>query len=442
MRALAVLLTWSIILLVLASPTVAVEGTALLVEIDGAITSSTDDYISEAVATAEEGGYDVIVITLNTPGGRLDETFSIIESIENTNIPVIGFVYPHGATAWSAGTLILISTDIAAMAPSTVIGSMQPVEISGEGAQPVNDSKVIKALVSYAKVRAKKHARNETAVEQFIVSNLNMDAREAVEYGVVEYVVEDVPSLLREVDGSEVKGQTLHTAGARVVSFEPSLRTSLLAILSDPLLYSILLLIGIYSLIFGLTNPGAGAEIGGMICIALGLIGMGFDVSIAAVFLLILGVALILFELSTPGHGIFAVAGLICTTVGLVLLVPMGYPDQLISPEFTRTLLLSILLPALAVGGLFVFAAYKVAQVQRKKPLMNMGPSGERARVVTSIPPGGSGFVSLHGEYWKATSTVGAAKGDEVVVVERRGAILVVEPSKEEKNEEDTYGKS
>ncbi len=435
MRALAIILAWSVLLLLLACPAVAAGDRALLVEVDGAITSATDDYISEALTTAELGGYDTIIITLNTPGGGLDETFSIIGRIETTDIPVIGFVYPQGAAAWSAGTLILISTDIAAMAPSTVIGSMQPVQVSGEGAEPVNDSKVINALVSYSNVRAKKHARNESAVEQFIVSNLNLNAAQALEYGVVEYIAEDVDSLMQSVDGAEAKGQTLTTARASVEKFEPSLRTHLLIILSDPLLYSIMLLIGIYSLIFGLMNPGVGAEIAGLICIALALIGMGFDINVAGAFLLILGAGLILFELFVPGHGIFAVVGLICTTVGVVLLVPMGYPDQLISPEFTTSLLVSILLPALALGAVFLFAAYKVAQVHRKKPVMDMELHGERAKVVVPIPPGGDGFVRVRGEYWKATSLVGAANGEEVVVVERDGAVLVVEPAKKEEKE-------
>ncbi|MHC1593531.1 MAG: NfeD family protein [Methermicoccaceae archaeon] len=435
MRALAVVLAWSVLLLLLACPAVAAGDKVLLVEVDGAISSATDDYVSEAVSTAEFGGYDAIILTLNTPGGGLDETFSIIERIEGTDIPVLGFVYPQGATAWSAGTLILISTDIAAMAPSTVIGSMQPVQVSEGGAEPVNDSKVINALVSYSNVRAKKHARNESAVEQFIVSNLNLNAAQALEYGVVEYVVEDVDSLLQVVDGAEAKGQTLSTSGATVVHFEPSLRTQLLIILSNPLLYSILILIGTYSLIFGLMNPGVGAEIAGLICIALALIGMGFDISVAGAFLLILGAGLILFELFVPGHGIFAGVGLICTTVGIVLLVPLGYPEQLISPEFTTSLLVSILLPALALGAVFLFAAYKVAQVHRKKPVMDMELHGERAKVVAPIPAGGEGFVSVRGEYWKATSTLGAAEGEEVVVLERDGAVLAVEPAKKEEKE-------
>ena len=196
---------------------------------------------------------------------------------------------PESGKAWSAGTLILMGTDIAAMAPYTVIGSAQPVKMSAEGTVPVEDDKIINALVKFSVETARKHGRNETFAEEVITKNRNLNDEEALEYGVIEYRASSIPDLMAQVDGENVKGRNLQTANAEIETYEPPFHLLFLKIISNPILSSLLLTIGLYGIIFGISNPGAGAEILGIIAIVLGLIGTGFDINIAAFFLILVG---------------------------------------------------------------------------------------------------------------------------------------------------------
>ena len=235
------------------------ENKVLVLEISEAITPASDDIIANAIAKAENEGFEALVISLDTPGGGLEETQTIIKTIENTTIPVIGYV-PEGGKAWSAGTLILMGTDIAAMAPFTVIGSAQPVQISAEGTKPIEDEKIINALVKFSVATASRHGRNETFAEEVITKNKNLDAQEALEAGVIEYVAPSTPDLLTQINGQVVKGKILRTESASTENYEPPFSLGFLGLISNPILSSLLLTIGLYGIIFGISSPGAGAE--------------------------------------------------------------------------------------------------------------------------------------------------------------------------------------
>ena len=234
------------------------QGSVMVVALDGAITPASDEIVAEAILQAEALGCEAIIITLDTPGGGLAETKEIAGLMERTSLPVIGYVYPSGATAWSAGTILLLASDIAAMVPGTIIGSAQPVQIGPMGTEAVNDSKVINAVVALAEERARINGRNVTAAREFVTKNLNLNAEDALEFGVIEFISPSIEALLEEVDGVVAKNRTLATSGAEIVHFQPGLRLQILSILSDPLLAGLLLIIGLYALIFGLSNPGLG----------------------------------------------------------------------------------------------------------------------------------------------------------------------------------------
>ncbi len=157
----------------------AADAKVLVVELKDTITPASDDIVSEALDNARNENAEALIIILNTPGGGLDETKRILEHIDASPVPVIGYVYPKSATAWSAGTLILLGTDIAAMAPVTIIGSAQPVEVTAEGMKPVTEEKVINAVVALAEEKARQHGRNVPAAGEFITKNLNLDAEQA-----------------------------------------------------------------------------------------------------------------------------------------------------------------------------------------------------------------------------------------------------------------------
>ena len=165
------------------------SGPVLAVELQGPITPASDDIVAAALQEAEAGGFQAVMLLLDTPGGGLTETYEIQRQMEETEIPVIAYVYPAGAAAWSAGTLILISSDVAAMAPHCIIGSAQPVRLSALGeAEPINDSKTTNAIVALIEEKARAHGRNTTAAKEFVASNLNLNADEAKNYGVIEYI--------------------------------------------------------------------------------------------------------------------------------------------------------------------------------------------------------------------------------------------------------------
>lgn len=399
------------------------EEKVLVLEIAGAINPASDNVIVDAIEKAENEDFEALVISLDTPGGGLEETQVIIKEIENTSVPVIGYV-PESGKAWSAGTLILMGTDIAAMAPFTVIGSAQPVQMSAEGTEPIEDEKIINALVKFSVSTAKKHGRNETFAEEVITKNKNLDAEEALASGVIEYVSPSIPDLLDQVDGEEVKGKTLETENARTETYEPPFPLAFLRLISNPVISSLLLTIGLYGIIFGISNPGAGAEIFGVISIVLGLIGTGFDVNIGAIFLIIVGVGLMLLEIQSPGFGVFGIAGLVSLVIGSIFLVPMG-AENIYTPEFRRTLTLTIVTPTIVFGLFLVFAVYKVAESRKKKPVIG-AIIGDSARTIEAIGPDKPGFIRYSGEYWQARSEEEIEKGEKVEIIGKEQEVLVV----------------
>ena len=399
------------------------DNKVLVLEISGAITPASDDIIANAIAKAENEGFEALVISLDTPGGGLEETQAIIKTVEKTTVPVIGYV-PEGGKAWSAGAFILMGTDIAAMAPFTVIGSAQPVKISAEGTKPIEDEKTINALVKYSVATASKHGRNETFAEEVITKNKNLDAHEALKAGVIEYVALSIPDLLTQINGQVVKGKILRTESASIENYEPPFSLAFLGLISNPILSSLLLTIGLYAIIFGISSPGAGAEVFGVIAIVLGLIGTGFNINVSAIFLLIVGIGLLILEIKISSFGILGFAGLISLIIGSVFLVPMG-SENIYTPEFRRLMTLTVIAPTIVFGLFLVFAIYKVTEIRKKKPVIGT-IMGETARTIDPLGPGKSGFVRYNGEYWQARSGEEIEAKEEVVIIGKEKEVLLV----------------
>ncbi len=426
-----------IILFTLLCATYSAEADRLIaVKIEGTITAMSSEVIDEALKEAESLNTPLLIL-IDTPGGNLDATMKIIDRIERSTVPVIGYVYPKGARAWSAGTYILLSTHIAAMAPHTILGSAQPVAYSPlGGTQPINDTKTINALTTFLVEKARMHGRNETAAARFIKENLNLSAEEARKMNVIEYVAESVEDLLKLVDGVKVKlleGEYLiKTAGMKVIWWEPTLRLQILRVLSDPIISYILFILGLYALIFGLTSPGYGSEVIGGLCLILGLIGLGLTgIFIGGLMLIALGAVLLLAELLTPGFGLLGGAGFACIIIGGILLFPtLPTGPWLVSTDLLNQLLLITLLVPLTIGVFFVFAAYKVIQARKRPPAIG-GIVGELCVAVEDIPKGEVGVVRCEAEYWQASSDQDILKGQKVRVIQKDGPILKVKPEQQ-----------
>ena len=409
----------------------------LVVELSSTIDQSALELVSQAVREAENIDAEALILILNTPGGGLKETFAIADIIQKSSIPVVGYVYPKGAAAWSAGTFILLNTHIAAMADHTIIGSCQPVEITMSGAKPINDSKTINALVGWIKERAAMYGRNSSAAELFITQNLNVNSSQAYKMGVIEVVAPNLNILLDDINGYNVNTSigriTLHTENASIVWFTPSIGIQFLKIISDPMITSLLFMLGVFALIFGISIPGHGAEVFGVIAILLSLLGSGFNVSNLSIIFIILGSILLLIELLIiPGFGIVGIGGLICIFIGSILLIPTYNPPRewIVSAEWVNTFIILILVATALIAIFFLFLLYKVLQIRKKKKVIGV-LIGETAITVDPLKPGNIGFIRFKGELWQAKSEIYIPKDTKVVIVEKDGVILKVKPFEE-----------
>jgi membrane-bound serine protease (ClpP class) len=401
----------------------------LIVHLEGTITSMSVELMKEALESASESEIPIILL-INTQGGSLDATFDIIEAIERSDVPVIGYVYPEGSVAWSAGTYILLSTHIAAMAPHTILGSAQPVSVQPfGGAEPVDDPKVLNALRAFIVEKARMHGRNETVAEEFINENLNLSGEEAKEAGVIEFVSSTIDELLINIDDTMIETPTgsfqIQTENVETLEWSPSLRIFILTILSEPFISYLLFIIGIYSLIFGVTSPGYGGEILGAILVILGIIGLGYTgANIGGLILIGLGAILLIAELFSPSFGLLGSGGIFCMALGGILLLPSG--PWIISPDWLNTFLLTILIIPTVVGLFFIFAAYKIIKARRRTPFFK-NLDGAVAVAIDDISPDSIGFVSYQGEYWRAKSRNNIKSGSKVKILKKDGSIVYVE---------------
>ena len=270
-------------------------------------------------------------------------------------------------------------------------------------------------------------SRNGDVARRFVTENLNLRAEEALEAGVIEFVAEDLGSLLLQMNGFITSKGSVEIAGSSIRHYDVPFGVSVLEVLGDPQIASILMLIGIYALIFGLVSPGFGAEIVGAALILLGLIGSGFNISYAALALIILGAVLLIFELVTPEFGILGVSGIMLMALGGVFIMPLNQ-GWYMSGEAMNTAYLVIIGLSVFLAAFVLFAVYKVLQVRKKKPQFTL--EGGKAKAIEDLDT--EGYVVYNGEYWKARSVSGRIdKGSEVIVIDKDGPVLIVKAMSE-----------
>ena len=424
------------IFIFLSFSTIAQSSNVLVVEITDTIDQSTVEILKESMQQARNENSRAIILLLDTPGGGLQQTFEIADIINKSEIPIIGYVYPTGSAAWSAGTFILMSTHIAAMADHTIIGSCQPVEITLEGTKLVNDSKRINALVSWIETRAEMRNRSKTAAAKFITENLNLNATAALESQVIEYVSSSIDQLLQDINGSLVptsKGiVVLNTANAKQIRYSPSLGILIMKFISNPILTSLLLMLGIFALIFGISSPGFGAEVFGVIAILLSLIGSGFAISTLSIIFIIIGCLLLIIEIfATPGFGVIGIGGIILLLIGAIFLIPSySTTEWVISMDWINDAILVLVAVAVIVAIFFVFLLYKVIKIRTKKAAVGTF-IGEKAKTIDRITPDKPGYVRFKGELWKAKSDITIEPNTKVIIVEKDESTLKVKPKEQ-----------
>jgi len=410
---------------VLAPPVVRADHPAHVITIQGVINPVTARMITEGITRAVEDSAAALVIELDTPGGLLKSVHEISKDILAARVPVIVHVAPEGARATSAGVLVTISANIAAMARGTHIGAAHVVTTEGAIADSVVNEKAMNDWVAELRSVARLRGRNEAWVEKAARESASLVAEDALSEGVVDFVVDDLDALLETVDGRvvQVAGDSLvlRTTGAPVVRFHPSFRDRLLSVISDPSVAYILFLVGIYGLIFELSNPGSivPGVVGG-IAIVLALYSMhSLPINYAGVLLILLAIAFFIAETQVHSFGLLTLGGITAMVIGSIMLLDRAGPLFRIS--------LSIIVPAaLVTAGFFLFAVTAALRAQRRRPATGAESLvGQIATVERDLDPEGKVFV--HGELWNARAGSPIAKGGRARVARVEGMTLVVE---------------
>jgi membrane-bound serine protease (ClpP class) len=403
----------------------------VVIPVEGTITAGQLQFIQRQIGQAVDRDAQLLVVLLNTPGGLVDSTIEINRAFLNARIPIAVFVAPSGAIAASAGVFILMSADIAAMAPGTTTGAAHPVAVSPEGTTPA-DEKTTAFLAEHISSLARANGRPPEIAERFVTENLTLSSWDALELGVIEYLAVDLDELLAELDGRAVEKQgrtyTLHTAGAPVEQAEMNLRERLQHWLSDPQIAFLLLMLGVLGIYFGLNAPGTIVpEVAGGILLVMGIYGIGlFDTNTAGIVLLILGIGLIIAEIFTAGFGILGIGGAVCLLAGAILL-PL---EPLMSADWYVSFRLTVIGVVIALTALTLFIAQRVFHSRRRWKTGSayfMPPSS--GVVVSDIAP--EGMIKARGELWKARSDDGSsiAAGTEVEIVRAESLTLWVRPA-------------
>ncbi|MFG0399556.1 nodulation protein NfeD [Pseudomonas sp. zjy_11] len=416
----------------------AAPGAVWVLGIDDAIGPASADYLVRSLGQAQAQGAQLVVIRMDTPGGLDSAMRQMIKAILASPVPVASYVAPSGARAASAGTYILYASHIAAMAPGTNLGAATPVRIGGPPGTPDEDKakggddealarKQVNDAAAYIRGLAQMRGRNADWAEKAVREAVSLSASEALRLNVIDQVADDLPDLLRKLDGKtlQVAGQPrqLQTAGASVIEHLPDWRTRVLAVITNPSVALILIMIGVYGLLFEFMNPGSavGGVVGG-ICLLLALYALQLlPVSFAGVALILLGITFMIAEAFLPSFGVVGFGGIVAFVVGALILIDTDAPGFGIPLALIGTL---ALLSALLIGGVL-----GMALKARQRALVS-GDAGLVGSLVTVTQVMASdpfcGVVLAQGEPWQARCATPLQTGQNVRVTARHGVMLEV----------------
>ncbi|MGQ9670354.1 MAG: NfeD family protein [Desulfosoma sp.] len=395
-----------------------------IVHVHDTINPGLQDFIEHAIETAEKDSAECLIIELDTPGGLVTAMRGIVKAMMNAKVPTVVYVSPSGAQAASAGVFITAAADVAAMAPGTNIGAAHPVTATGGDVPETMNEKVLNDLVAFVKSIAEERGRNAKWLEEAVRKSVSVTAEEAFAQNVVDLVAQDLPDLLKQLDGWQVqrKGyqRTIHTHGKAMVPIEPGWRHKVLRAISNPNIAYILLMIGLAGLYFELSQPGVVLPgVIGAISLVLAFYAMQtIPVNYAGFILIVLAIIFFILEIKVASYGMLSLAGTLCLILGSLMLfhVP-GQPFRVAMPVFIPTVL--------TVSAFFAGVAALVFRAQMKRPQVGVEALiGAEGTVTQALNPEGKVFVQ--GELWSAESDRPIAEGARVRVVAVRNLKLHV----------------
>ncbi len=399
-------------------------GDVYVTKITGAISPATAGFILESIAKTEEKGGEALVILLDTPGGLDSSMREVVKGVMESKVPVLVYVHPSGARAASAGSVILLAAHIAAMTPGTNTGAAHPVAMGKEKPDKTMMNKVLKDAEAYVKSIAKKRGRNEEWAAKAVTQSASLPANEALRKKVIDIVADNTGDLLRKADGTSVETKrgaiTLRTKDARTINIEMPFKYKFLSFISDPNVAYILMMIGIYGMLFEIYSPGAifPGVMGGISIILALYAFQAIPISFAGAFLILLGILFFILEVKIISHGVLGIAGIISIVIGSIMLIDL--PSGIFSISWTTIFVVAV------ISALFVFGVLSFAVKARMSKVKTgrEGLAGETGTATSDVFESGKVFV--HGELWKARSDEPIKKGDRVVVEKVEDMILKV----------------
>jgi membrane-bound serine protease (ClpP class) len=433
------------------------DGTAILMDLEGALGVATAEYIIDGINTAQDQDASLIIIRMDTPGGLVEPMRDIVQAILGSSIPVVTYVSPGGARADSAGTYILLASHVAAMAPTTHLGAATPVSLMGEDLSPGDaapeetgadeeteseeteptpgapdsamERKVLNDSISYIRGLAEAHGRNADWAEDAVRNAATLTAAEALDQNVIDLIADNRAELLQAINGREVRVKneafTIDSEGLVVEKLEPSWRLKILNTIASPEIAILLLMIGLYGLLFEGYNPGAIIPgVAGVICLLLAAYALQvLPVNYAGLALIVVGMILIIAEAFVPSFGALGLGGITAVIFGSIMMFDSGIPGFGISISFVIGMAL--------IAGIFLFWLVSYLLKLRKR-----GPISGRESIIGGIATAtesftGDGHVWLESESWAARSAVPIEKNQKVRVRAMNGLVLEIEPLRE-----------